>query len=100
VTAGAAPTNGAYPAAHASPRVEHFDFLVLGSGIAGLSYALKVAEHGRVALVTKAGVSEGCTAYAQVGVCGSLADAGAGSDFVGVLLLRVKTLVCCQMCYA
>jgi L-aspartate oxidase len=49
--------------------VERYDFLVLGTGIAGLSYALKVAEYGRVALVTKAGVSEGCTAYAQVRPC-------------------------------
>ena len=29
-----------------------FDFLVLGSGIAGLFFALRVAEHGQVGLVT------------------------------------------------
>ena len=30
----------------------HFDFLILGSGIAGLSFALKVASRGRVAIIT------------------------------------------------
>jgi anaerobic glycerol-3-phosphate dehydrogenase len=29
--------------------VKQFDYLVLGSGLAGLSFALKVAPHGRVA---------------------------------------------------
>ena len=54
------------------PAVRNFDFLVLGSGIAGLSYALKVAEHGSVAVVTKAQAEEGCTQYAQGGVCAVL----------------------------
>jgi L-aspartate oxidase len=33
--------------------VKKFDFLVIGSGIAGMSYALKVAHKGKVALVCK-----------------------------------------------
>lgn len=49
-----------------------YDFLVVGSGIAGLSFALKASAHGRVALITKADVHEGCTRYAQGGVCAVL----------------------------
>jgi L-aspartate oxidase len=48
--------------------MKHFDFLVLGSGIAGLSYALKVAPHGRVAIVTKKSRAESNTNYAQGGI--------------------------------
>src|SRR5438874_13339062 len=45
-----------------------FDFLVLGSGIAGLSFALKVAPRGRVAIVTKKDQAESNTNYAQGGI--------------------------------
>jgi L-aspartate oxidase len=49
-------------------RMKEFDFLVLGSGIAGLSFALKVAPHGRVAIVTKKNRAESNTNYAQGGI--------------------------------
>ena len=44
------------------------DYLVLGSGIAGLSYALKVCKLGRVALITKKSDTESNTNYAQGGI--------------------------------
>src|SRR5438445_3848945 len=45
-----------------------FDFVVLGSGIAGLSFALKVSGHGRVAIITKKDRAESNTNYAQGGI--------------------------------
>src|SRR5437868_10898597 len=45
-----------------------FDYLVLGSGIAGLSFAVQAARHGTVALLSKRGRSESNTAYAQGGI--------------------------------
>lgn len=44
------------------------DFLVIGSGIAGLTYALKVASFGKVIVVTKAKTEESNTRYAQGGI--------------------------------
>ena len=44
------------------------DFLVIGSGIAGLSYALKVASHGKVLVVCKGEAEETNTRYAQGGI--------------------------------
>jgi len=44
------------------------DFLVIGSGVAGLSFALKVASWGKVAVVTKRELEESNTKYAQGGI--------------------------------
>lgn len=47
---------------------ENVDFLVIGSGIAGLTFALGAAEHGSVAVITKQDLAESSTNYAQGGI--------------------------------
>lgn len=44
------------------------DFLVIGSGAAGLGFALKAAGHGKVTVVTKAAVNDSNTSFAQGGI--------------------------------
>src|ERR1700691_1534292 len=48
--------------------MKQFDYIVLGSGIAGLTFALKVAPRGRVAIITKKNKAESNTNYAQGGI--------------------------------
>ena len=48
--------------------VYRYDFLVIGSGIAGMSYALKVANYGKVAIIAKNQLEEANTYYAQGGI--------------------------------
>ena len=48
--------------------IKRFDFLVVGSGIAGMSFALKVAAKGSVALIAKTSLEEANTYFAQGGI--------------------------------
>lgn len=48
--------------------IKKYDFLVIGSGIAGMSFALKVAAKGKVAILCKTNMDEANTHYAQGGI--------------------------------
>jgi len=49
--------------------MKEYDFLVIGTGVSGLTAALKAADLGRVAIVTKEGASDSNTSWAQGGIC-------------------------------
>ena len=60
-------------------RMDHnYDFLILGSGIAGLSHALDVADHASVCVVTKRSANDSNTNWAQGGIA---AVVGADDSF-------------------
>ncbi|MBX3234379.1 MAG: L-aspartate oxidase [Labilithrix sp.] len=79
------------------------DFLVIGSGIAGLSFALEAAKHGDVVVVTKRAKDESNTKYAQGGIAAVLDEgdsfaahvkdtlvAGAGLNHVRAVEITVE----------
>lgn len=60
---------------------ERVDFLIIGSGVAGLSAAIELAPYGRkILVVTKDAASESSTEYAQGGIAVALSD----EDRVGI----------------
>ncbi|MDR2824559.1 MAG: L-aspartate oxidase [Prevotellaceae bacterium] len=48
--------------------IHRYDFLVIGGGIAGISFALKAAKYGKVALLCKTNLHESNTSFAQGGI--------------------------------
>jgi L-aspartate oxidase len=55
-------------------EARNFDVLVIGSGAAGLTAALNLAERFKVAVLAKGGLSEGSTAWAQGGIAAVLEE--------------------------
>ena len=51
------------------------DFLVIGSGVAGMWFALKAARHGRVTVLTKRAVTQSNSAHAQGGIAATWHEA-------------------------
>jgi L-aspartate oxidase len=70
------------------------DFLIIGSGIAGLLAAIKLAGHGTVTIVTKKERSESNTNYAQGGIAVPIGDADSGA-----LHIRDTIKAGCGLCH-
>jgi L-aspartate oxidase len=52
----------------------HFDTLIIGSGLAGLTLALKLADHQKVGLITKKALLDGASSWAQGGIAAVLSE--------------------------
>jgi L-aspartate oxidase len=61
-------------------QTETVDYLIIGSGVAGLRAAIELAPHGSVLVVTKDKPSESSTEYAQGGIAAAISD----EDQVGI----------------
>jgi L-aspartate oxidase len=57
-----------------SARPRQFDYIIVGSGIAGLYAALKAREHGSVLVLTKGSIDECNTRYAQGGIAAPIGE--------------------------
>ena len=51
-----------------------FDYIVIGSGLAGLTFALRASENAKVCVLTKANIAESNTTYAQGGIAAAVGE--------------------------
>ena len=54
--------------------MQQFDVLIIGSGLAGLTVALKLAEHKKVCLISKRSIDDSSSNWAQGGIAAALTD--------------------------
>lgn len=54
--------------------MQQYDVLIIGSGLAGLTLALKVADHKKVCLISKRQINDGASSWAQGGIAAVLND--------------------------
>ena len=59
-----------------------FDVLVIGSGAAGLTLALQMAQYAKVAVLSKRKISSGSTSWAQGGIAAVLDDRDSTKDHI------------------
>src|SRR3972149_6801465 len=52
--------------------MKHYDYIIIGSGIAGLYTALQASRHGTVLIITKGSIEECNTKYAQGGIAAAI----------------------------
>jgi L-aspartate oxidase len=62
------------------PKQQSYDVLIIGSGGAGLSLALKLADQNQVAVLSKFALTEGSTFYAQGGISAVLHGLKQGTE--------------------
>ena len=52
----------------------NFDVLIIGSGLAGLSTALKLADHKKIAIISKRKLADSSSHWAQGGIAAPISD--------------------------
>ncbi|MFA6062210.1 MAG: L-aspartate oxidase [Gallionella sp.] len=67
-----------------TPGIEllQFDTLIIGSGLAGLTLALKLANHQKVGLITKKALLDGASSWAQGGIAAVLSDEDSAASHI------------------